>query len=180
MKSWLKLVILAVLAIVAVEMYMRDRGGGELQGTPAPAFTLPAVSGGAVSLASLQGKVVALNFWATWCPPCKAEIPDFAAVYASSAGKCVEFLGVAEESGSHDEIEAAARTLGINYPVLVDEDGRVGEAFGIPGYPRTFLIDVNGRVRKVFEGMVSRAELEGALAPLLTEAPASCPKSKAL
>jgi cytochrome c biogenesis protein CcmG/thiol:disulfide interchange protein DsbE len=180
MKSWLKLVVLAALAILAVELYMRDRGGGQLQGTPAPAFTLPDVSGAAVSLESLRGKVVAVNFWATWCPPCKAEIPDFAAVYASHDGKCVEFLGVAEESGTVEEIEAAARTLGINYPVLVDDDGAVGEAFRIPGYPRTYLIDVKGQVRKVFEGVVTREELEGALAPLLAEAPASCPRSKAL
>jgi cytochrome c biogenesis protein CcmG/thiol:disulfide interchange protein DsbE len=180
MKSWVKLAILAALAILAVELYMRDRGGARLQGTPAPAFTLPDLRGQPVSLAALRGKVVAVNFWATWCAPCKAEIPDFAAVYRSNDGKCVEFLGVAEESGTPDEIEVSARALGINYPVLVDDDGAVGEAFGIPGYPRTYLIDVNGHVRKVFEGVVTRDELQGALAPLLAEAPASCPRAKAL
>jgi cytochrome c biogenesis protein CcmG/thiol:disulfide interchange protein DsbE len=180
MKNWLKLAVLAALAILAVELYMRDRGGEQLQGTPAPAFTLPDVNGSSVSLESLRGKVVAVNFWATWCAPCKAEIPDFAAVYTANAGKCLEFLGVAEESGTTDEIVAAARSLGINYPVLVDDDGAVGEAFRIPGYPRTYLIDVKGQVRKVFEGLVTREELEGALAPLLAEAPAACPKSKAL
>ena len=177
MKSWIKLLVLAGLAIVAVELYMRDRDGAQLQGTPAPSFTLPDLSGESVSLEALRGKVVAVNFWATWCPPCKAEIPDFAAVYASNEGKCLEFLGVAEESGTVEEIGEAARSLGINYPVLIDEDGHVGEAFPIPGYPRTYLIDVNGQVRKVFEGLVSREELEGALAPLLAEAPASCPKT---
>lgn len=180
MKSWIKLLVLAGVAIVAVELYMRDRGGTKLQGSPAPEFTLPDTRGGTVSLASLRGKVVAVNFWATWCPPCKAEIPDFAAVYTSTAGKCVEFLGVAEESGSTAEIEEAARVLGINYPVLVDEDGAVGEAFQIPAYPRTYLIDVEGQIRKVFEGVVTRDQLEGALAPLLAEAPDSCPRAKAL
>jgi len=179
MRNWIKLAVLAVLAIVAVELYTRDRGAG-IQGSPAPAFTLPDLNGQQVSLESLRGKVVAVNFWATWCPPCKAEIPDFAAVYSAAAGKCLEFLGVAEESGTREEIETAARTLGINYPVLVDDDGAVGEAFRIPGYPRTYLIDVNGQVRKVFEGVVSREQLEGALAPLLAEAPESCPRSKAL
>ena len=64
---------------------------------------------------------------------------------------------------------SAARKLGINYPVLFDDDAKVGDAFRIPGYPRTFLVDVNGLIRKVFEGAVDRDELERALAPLLAD-----------
>ncbi len=118
-----------------------------------------------------------MNFWAAWCGPCLEEIPDLTKVYAANRGKCFELLGVAEESGTRDEVLAAARKLGMNYPVLLADDGKVSDAFKIPAYPRTFLIDVDGRVRKVFEGAVERAVLERALAPLLSEAPSSCPRA---
>ena len=64
---------------------------------------------------------------------------------------------------------STARKLGINYPVLFDDDAKVGDAFRIPGYPRTYLVDVSGRIRTVFEGTVDREGLERALAPLLAD-----------
>ena len=171
------LVAVAALAGVAWLRLRAPRPLGE--SAQAPGFSLPAASGNTVSLEALRGKVVAVNFWATWCPPCKAEIPDLAAVYAAATaqGKCLEMLGVAEDSGSRPEIVKAAKDLGINYTVLFDDDGKAGEAYRIPAYPRTFLVDARGRLRRTFEGAVSRTQLEAALAPLLAEAPGSCPKS---
>jgi cytochrome c biogenesis protein CcmG/thiol:disulfide interchange protein DsbE len=140
-------------------------------------MALPDLQGKEISLASLRGRVVAVNFWATWCEPCREEIPDLAKVYASHRNQCFEILGVAEESGSREAVAAAARELGINYPVLLDDDGRAGEAFQIPGYPRTYLIDHAGQIRATFEGAVSRRELEGLLEPLLAAAPRECGKA---
>ena len=179
MKNWMKLAVLALVAIASTELYLaRARRAAKVpQGTEAPAFTLPDTRGQPVTLASLKGKVVAVNFWATWCGPCQEEIPDLAKVYSAHRSKCFEMLGVAEESGARDEIVAAATKLGVNYPVLLDDAGKAGDAFKIPGYPRTFLIDVDGRIRKVFEGAVERDELEKALTPLLAEAPASCKRA---
>jgi cytochrome c biogenesis protein CcmG, thiol:disulfide interchange protein DsbE len=179
MRRWLKLAVLAAVAVAAVELFLfRARPGSRTpSGTPAPAFTLPDTDGRRVSLDGLRGRVVAVNFWATWCAPCLEEIPDLAKVYAANRDKCFEMLGVAEESGTRDEVLAAARKLGMNYPVLLDDDGKVSDAFKIPAYPRTFLIDVDGRVRKVFEGAVDRGDLERALAPLLSAAPTSCPRA---
>jgi cytochrome c biogenesis protein CcmG/thiol:disulfide interchange protein DsbE len=179
MKNWIKLSLLALVAIAVVELYIqRSRRISKVPaGAAAPAFTLPDTSGRHVSLESLKGKVVAVNFWATWCGPCQDEIPDLAKVYSAHKSKCFEMLGVAEESGVRDEVVAAAQKLGVNYPVLLDDDGKAGDAFKIPGYPRTFLIDVDGRIRKVFEGAVEREDLEKALTPLLAETPASCPRA---
>ncbi len=179
MKNWIKLSLLALVAIASTELYLqRARGRSRIpSGVAAPGFTLPDTYGRHVSLEALKGRVVALNFWATWCGPCREEIPDLAKVYSVHKDKCFEMLGVAEESGARDEVVAAARKLGVNYPVLLDDEGTAGDAFRIPGYPRTFLIDVDGRIRKVFEGAVEREDLERALAPLLAEAPVSCPRA---
>ena len=178
MRSWLKLAVLALVAIAVTELLLyRARTVKVPAGTAAPGFTLPDTFGRQVSLEALKGKVVAVNFWATWCGPCREEIPELTQVYAENRGKCFEMLGIAEESGPRDEIVATAGKLGVTYPVLLDQDGKVGDAFKIPGYPRTFLLDTSGRIRKVFAGQLDGDSLREALAPLLREAPASCPRA---
>ena len=179
MNRWVKLLLLALATVAGFELIVHRarRVKGTSAGAQAPTFTLPSADGSQVALERLRGKVVAVNFWATWCGPCREEIPELARVYAARRGQCFEMLGVAEESGARDEVVAVAHKLGVNYPVLLDDDGKAGDAFKIPGYPRTFLIDVDGRIRNVFEGAVERDDLEKALAPLLAEAPASCPRA---
>jgi cytochrome c biogenesis protein CcmG, thiol:disulfide interchange protein DsbE len=178
MRSWLKLGLLALVTIAAAEALLyRARSSRPPAGAAAPAFTLSDTDGRRRSLESLRGKVVAVNFWATWCGPCREEIPELSKVYAENHGKCFELLGVAEESGPRDSVVAAAQRLGATYPILLDEDGKAGEAFRVAAYPRTFLIDAGGSIRKVFEGGVDRDELQRALAPLLREAPAACPRA---
>jgi len=173
MKGWVKLLLIGLAATAAAEIYLRAPAGGGPQGE-APDLRLPDLSGREVTLAGLRGKVVALNFWASWCAPCRAEIPDLAQVYAAHRDGCFEMLGIAEESGGRDDVAESAQRFGINYPVLLDLQGAAGGAFRIQGYPRTYLIDHQGRVRKTFAGAVDRAELEEALRPLLAEAPRTC------
>src|SRR5512142_2515762 len=113
MRPWLRFALLAVAAVLAAQLGTRlHRSRAIPAAGTAPDFTLPALDGGDVTLSALRGRVVAVNFWATWCGPCKAEIPDLAAVYAATRGRCLEVLGVAEDSGGREEIGAAAKALG--------------------------------------------------------------------
>jgi cytochrome c biogenesis protein CcmG/thiol:disulfide interchange protein DsbE len=172
MRPWLKVVLLVLLAGVGALLLTPDPGtGGTLVGEAAPAFLLPDLAGRETSLASLRGRAVVLNFWATWCAPCLEEMPALAAAWRDSRGRCLEILGVAEESG-RAEVQAEAARMGVGFPVLLDARGEVARAYGVTGYPRTYLVDGEGKVRQVFTGKVSRERLEAALAPLV---PATCP-----
>ena len=171
-KGWLKLLVLFLVAFAAAQLVLRRPAPSVAVGAPAPALALPDLAGRPVSLASLRGKVVALNFWATWCGPCLLEIPELSQVWREKRERCFEVLGVAEDSGSRDDVAAAAAKLGIPYPVLPDPEGRALAPFQVRGFPRTYLIGPDGKVSRVFDGALARKTLEGALEPLL---PATCP-----
>jgi peroxiredoxin len=108
-------------------------------------FTLPLLTGESVSLSGLRGKVVFLNFWATWCPPCRAEMPDMETVHQRLTGKGLEILAV--DSGEKSATVAAfIKRSGFTFPVALDADGRVGAAYGVSAIPTTYLIDRQGRI----------------------------------
>lgn len=168
MNSWAKLAVLAVAAVVVTQLLVQRSSPGLDEGAPAPGLSLPALDGRRVDLASLRGKVVAVNFWASWCGPCLTEIPELAQVWTEHRGRCFELLGVAEESAREDVLRMAQ---GIPYPILMDERAEALAPWGVQGYPRTVLVDAEGKVRKVFQGALSKRTLEAAIRPLL---PASC------
>lgn len=169
MNRWAKLAVLVVAAVVAGQLLVR-RSAPPVEGE-APPLALPDLQGRTVDLAGLRGKVVAVNFWATWCGPCREEIPELAEVWTEHRGRCFELLGVAEESAREDVARVAA---GIPYPVLLDERAEVLSSWKVPGYPRTYLLDAEGKVRRVFDGALRKRQLEEAIRPLL---PATCPTS---
>ena len=140
------------------------------QGKPAPDFALQDISGKAVRLRDLRGQVVLINLWATWCPPCRAEMPDLAAVYNTYKSEGFVILGVDDQ----ERKETVTDFISHNprpYPVLLDVDSRVARAYGADYLPASFLIDRRGVLRVTMPGQSNRAKLEVAIKPLLAEKP---------
>jgi cytochrome c biogenesis protein CcmG/thiol:disulfide interchange protein DsbE len=171
MSRWIKIAVLVVTAVVAGQLLLQRSRSVPVQasGESAPPLALPDLRGRTVDLASLRGKVVAVNFWASWCGPCHAEMPELAQVWRQHRDRCFEMLGVAEESAREDVLRLAPD---IPYPVLLDERAEALSSWRVPGYPRTYVVDPSGKIRHVFEGAIGSRELEDAIRPLL---PASCP-----
>ena len=134
----------------------------------APDFSIVDLQGKQISLSSLKGKVVVLNFWASWCPSCKAEIPDFVKTYEKYRDEGLIIIGIAVNS-KPDDVRELVKKYNITYFVAMD-DGRVEKAYGpIPFVPTTFIIDKEGNLipggKKI--GMFKEGELEKVVEPLL-------------
>ena len=118
----------------------------KLQGKPAPAFTLVDLEGKKVSLADYKGKPVLVNFWATWCGPCKLEMPWFQEFSQKYAGKGLVILGVAADEAGKNVIASTAKKSGVTYPILLGEDKMEDAYGGIDYLPETFYVDRSGKV----------------------------------
>jgi cytochrome c biogenesis protein CcmG, thiol:disulfide interchange protein DsbE len=171
MNRWIKLALLVLATVVVTQLLVQRQAPQLASGAAAPALALPDLAGRTVDLARFRGKVVAVNFWATWCPPCRDELPELAEVWTDHRGRCFEMLGVAEESAREDVARMASA---IPYPVLLDERAKALAPWGVAGYPKTFLLDPEGNVRRVFEGAIGKNQLVDAIRPLLPE---TCPAS---
>jgi peroxiredoxin len=131
----------------------------------APAFELPLVGGGTASLEQYRGSVVMLNFWATWCGPCKREIPDFIELQKQYADKGFTILGVALDEPA--DVAAFTKANGINYPILLG-DNEISNAYGgIRSIPTTVLIDREGNIVSTDVGMLPKEHWQEAIARLL-------------
>jgi thiol-disulfide isomerase/thioredoxin len=129
----------------------------------APGFTLPDLDGGEVSLASLRGRPVVIDFWATWCAPCVHQIPVLNAF--QEAHPEVPVLGIAVDVDGREVVAPFAEEHGIAYRVLLGDDA-LARRYGAFGFPTLFLLDRDGAVAAAHAGVVSREELEEALAAL--------------
>ena len=117
-------------------------------GEPAPNFQLRDMNGRNVSLSDLRGKVVLLNFWATWCGPCRVEMPAMEQLYRSFSRKDFEILAVSTDAQGIAVTKPFQREMGFTFPVLHDADFRIGMRYGARTLPMTFLIDPQGIIRK--------------------------------
>jgi peroxiredoxin len=120
----------------------------------APSFDLPALDGGRVTLASFKGKVVVLDFWATWCGPCIAEIPEYSEFTRKNQGRGVEVVGVVVDSGDPQDIQDFVREHRITYRQLLGNEETMDAFGGNRGLPTTFVIDRQGVIRKKVMGSV--------------------------
>ncbi|HET6512670.1 MAG TPA: TlpA disulfide reductase family protein [Candidatus Kapabacteria bacterium] len=137
--------------------------------TPAPDFTLQDLNGQEVRLSDFKGKVVVLNFWATWCPPCRKEIPDFNELQAQYGERGVQFIGVALDEEGLTKVKKWTSTNPVNYPVVI-ADATIKKAYGeMNAIPVTLLIDRQGMIRTKYIGMRQKAIVESMIAPLLSE-----------
>jgi peroxiredoxin len=144
-------------------------GGGHAgtEGTAAPDFSLPDLDGHSVSLSDFKGKVVVINFWATWCPPCRAETPDFVRMQAKYRARGLEFVGLSLDAGGVRDVRPFADEYNVNYPMLVADD-RVARAYGgIVFLPTSFVVDRQGKIVKRYEGYTDPKIWESTLESLL-------------
>ena len=131
----------------------------------APDFSLKTTDNRIVKLSDYKGKIVIVNFFATWCPPCRTEIPDFVKFYKENKGKGVVIIGIAVGSKLED-VKKMIKEFKINYPVCIS-DGKVEREYGgIVGVPTTFIIDKNGNIYKKLIGMMKKKQLEEILEKL--------------
>jgi cytochrome c biogenesis protein CcmG/thiol:disulfide interchange protein DsbE len=141
-----------------------------LIGKPAPSFTLRNLSGKRVSLSDFKGKVIILDFWATWCPPCVVEIPHFIALYKQYKDKGFAMVGISTDRKGARTVRSFALKNRINYPILM-ADGRVQAAYGgIRAIPTTFVIDSAGIIRHQYIGYRDKSVFETAIKALLADA----------
>jgi peroxiredoxin len=124
------------------------------RGEPAPNFRLETADGGVTTLEDLRGKVVWINFWATWCRPCRRELPDIQKLYDEKRSEGLEVLTVNIEE-SAEEARAFFDDLGVAMPLLLDENGEVYDQYGLRGLPDSFFVDRDGNLAAMHIGYLT-------------------------
>ncbi|HDQ70971.1 MAG TPA: redoxin domain-containing protein, partial [Chloroflexi bacterium] len=162
-------VALMLWGIGAAAGRSQARLAGRLRsGLEAPTFSLEQLDGSPLALADLRGKIVVVNFWATWCAPCEDELPDFQAVWEAYHEQGVTFVGLAVQR-ELDDVRAMTTRFGVGYPVGLDRTGEIAESYGISGVPETFVVDAEGRIVYVHVGPMDAEALQVVLDGMLEE-----------
>jgi peroxiredoxin len=117
-------------------------------GAPAPNFTFPTLDGKMVSLSDYNGKVVFLNIWATWCPPCREEMPSMEKLYKELKGQEFEILAVSIDASGATAVRPFMKEHGLSFPALLDTGGTIRGLYGMTGVPETYVIDKEGVIKQ--------------------------------
>ncbi len=172
MKS--RLIIFILLVLVVAGAYLAHRKGtrsgavSSQQPRPAPDFTLSQLSGPPLKLSDYRGKVVLLDFWATWCEPCRAEIPHFVELQDKYGSQGLQIIGVSMDD-SPDPVPAFYKQFKMNYPVVMG-NAQIGEEYGgVLGLPIAFVIDRQGLIRAKHMGATDAAVFEREIVAQLGE-----------
>lgn len=151
-KTTIILLSLFVSAALLLSLACSKGASPPAVGSEAPDFSLNDLTGNAVRLSDHRGKVVLLNFWATWCHYCLEEAPSLARLNAAMAGKDFRMITVSMDKGRGEAVEVYFRAAGLRFPTVTDPAGVVGKQYGITGVPETFIIDGEGIIRKKIVG----------------------------
>jgi peroxiredoxin len=161
----MKLLILSVLSS-AVLLAGNPSIAAEARAA-APSWELNDVAGKPLKLSDFKGKVVILDFWATWCPPCRAEIPGFVALQNKYADKGLTVIGVSVDEQGPSVVKPFMRQLKMNYPVVMADQKIIADYGNIEAIPTTFVIDRDGAIVSVHQGYTDSATLEKEIQSLL-------------
>lgn len=165
-------VTLAVAAYAILPFFVSpaEHGAGPqgLAGDSAPVFELYDDRGARVSLQQYHGRIVLMNLWASWCPPCRAEMPDLQRLQTTYARDRIEIVGV-NEGESPQRARAFADSLGIRFPIWVDVNQRYGRTYAALGLPTTVILDRRGVVVRGFDGPLTLAQMQSAVEPLVAQ-----------
>jgi len=144
-----------------------DIAVGNKPGNLAPQLELLDLDGQTIRLTDYRGKIVYVNFWATWCPPCRDEMPDMQRFYEIYRDHAV-ILGVnlTKAEASIQVVRSFTEKLGITFPILLDEAGDAINAYRVAAYPATFILDDRGVIREVYRGPIRYEDMEHALTQL--------------
>lgn len=163
MKKILAISILVFLSgyVIYYAINPSDAKEGVTEGSAAPDFELMTLDGEKMSLSSLRGKKVILNFWATWCPPCRSEMPDMQKIQDKYDGEVViAAVNLTSSEKSIDAVKSFVDELGLSFPVLIDEKGKINNQFEVISYPTSYYVDENGVITTKFVGAMTYEQME--------------------
>ncbi len=157
--------------------WTRKPGGSSASSTTkskaAPDFSLESLDGKSTRLSDFRGKAVLLNFWATWCTPCKIEMPWFVELQKQYGPQGLQVIGVAMDNASKEDIAKFARDMGVNYPILIGKEEVGDEYGGVPALPESYFIGRDGKVVDKILGLRGKAEIEDSIKKALDTQPAT-------
>ena len=162
-------VVVGIVVLVLLALAFSSPASKRPQiGDPAPDFTVTLLGGSDLASIDLQGRVVVINFWASWCAPCRNEAPELQSAWEAYQDKGVTFVGITYQDAKNAS-QRFVDTFGLTYPNGVDEKGQISRAYGITGIPETFIIDREGNIAWSRIGEVRADELAEQLERLLGE-----------
>jgi len=163
--------VVAILGLALLTLGMSGRPSTPRPGTEAPNFVLPDLSGQRATLDAYRGKPLVVHFWASWCAPCRRELPEIEAAYGELQNQGFVVLGL-NAGEDRATAEKFAKRLGLTFPILLDKKWNTASTYGVVGLPITFFVDRNGNiVDKVAGGTLTRTSLTNKLRDLHMIAP---------
>ena len=134
-----------------------------MPGHPAPDFELATLDGETVRLSDFAGKPILVNFWATWCGPCRAEFPDFQKAWVDNTDNLVIIAVNHTTADQAEQVDDFVAEMGVTFPIALDTEGQAAEAYQVRGLPTSIFIDRDGMVIEVFTGPINQAYIESKL-----------------